>query len=618
MIRKVLLTLIALCLICAHVSQAENDSEEIVVTARRMPDKTAQSPANISILKSDELRLFPFHDLSEALSLVPGVNIQGRGSFGQPASISIQGSNPAHTRIMVDGILLNTQGNAFANPALIPIGNIERIEVIKGPGSAVWGSSLGGVVNAITKSPPNKESKPQGYVTMAGGSGDINSWQESLELSGRTGRLGYLLWNNHIDTRGDFRKNSSLADTNLSGKLAYDLTNVMRLDGSYTYTSQNIGGYEFDTLGYGEDYRYFVRYGSLGLTLAPSDRFNLNATIKSSNQDSTITQFMVPSNALINSVATNNVFNGLDIVSAMRISEQLSLTSGIDIGQDKLNSDQMDSREKMNRYGVYTNYQWLFNKALTLEVGGRYDDNSAYGEQLSPSGGMVYRPGRAETNIKLSVSRAFNAPPLIYKYISGNPWVLANSELKAERGLVYEFTADAKPLSGLWVKAGLYRAEVDDLVSVEMIAPWTYQARNVDKTRRQGLETEVKYTLSDNLGISAGFEVNRIQDRLTDALIRGNGVPRTASHLGLEYQPLQPLQLSLLGNYRFWDEPPASQAKDRRFTWDARVSYDLSGRAGRQIAAFLNIINLFDQETYYNKLLPSPGRSIELGIKYSF
>jgi outer membrane receptor protein involved in Fe transport len=166
-----------------------------------------------------------------------------------------------------------------------------------------------------------------------------------------------------------------------------------------------------------------------------------------------------------------------------------------------------------------------------------------------------------------------------------------------------------------------------------MIAPWQFQALNVDKVRRQGIETELKYALDDRLNLSAGFEVNRVQDRLTDALIRGNGVPRTASHIGLDYSFARPgdlvgrvgavheppvLQIGILGNYCFWDEPPASYAHDRRFTWDARVSYDLSGVAKKPLSAFLNIINIFDQESYYNKLLPSPGRTIELGMRYSF
>ncbi|MBI4713037.1 MAG: TonB-dependent receptor [Planctomycetes bacterium] len=661
------LSLLALSLSLLILSYALGESEsidEIVVTASRRPQKVAETPSNISVLRSEDLAKLPVHDLAEALGAISGVDVQGRGSFGQPSSLSLQGADPAHTRIMVDGVLLNTQGTAFANPSLIPVGNIERIEVVKGPGSALWGSSLGGLINVITKSPPETGSPiPKGNLTFSAGAGDINLWQQTLELSGRAGKLGYVFYNNHTDTQGDFRKNSSFFNNNLFTKINYELNPLMSLTGSYNYTHQAIGGYEFDTLGYGEDYGYLVRYGTFGASYNLFDIFRLDATLKSSNQDAALTRFAVPGSALIGSSKSNDVFNGLDVVGSYKLAVRQTVTGGLDLGQDRLNSDQMARPEQASRYGVYGEYRHPVLAHLDITAGARYDDNTAYGAQFSPSAGAVYALPK-DTDVKLSVSRAFNAPPLIYKYISGNPFLTANNDLKAERGVAYQVSVEGKPTPGLSAKVGLYRAEIEDLVRFVEISPFLYQAQNSARARRQGLETEIKYMLighsepfvschserseesrsaqdklreesqppdssprlpsgfrmtNNDIGhtlmIKAGFEFNRVQDRVTGQLIKDNGIAKAAYHLGMDYQYGKSLQAGLLGNYNFWNEPPASRSLDRRFIWDARLSYEL---AKQPVSVFANLYNIFNRQYYYNVLLPSPGRRIEVGLRYGF
>lgn len=598
-------------------SVGDESIEEIVVTASRRPQAASETPANISVLSASDLAKLPVHDLAEALSIIPGVQVQPRGSFGQPTYPTLQGSHPRHTRIMVDGVLLNTQGDEFANanPGLIGVGNIERVEIIKGASSAVWGSALGGVVNIITKSPTETGSLvPKGSITLSGGTGDIGFWQQSMELSGRAGRLGYIFSNNHLDTDSEFRTNSAFLNDNLFTKLTYEINQTANIVASYNYTSQSIGGYEFAGFQFGQDFRYFSRYGTLGLTMKPDDHLDINATLKSADQDYTLTQFTVPTTTLKTVVPTKNLFSGLDIVSALRISERESVTAGLDIGQDKLNSGIMSGSAEFNRYAVYANYHIKVGAALGLTAGGRYDDNSAYGAQFSPFGGVVYSLP-AQTLLKASVSRAFNAPPLVFRY-SDQFGFIPNPDLSAERGIVYETSAEAKPLPRLWAKAGLYRAEVTDFVNIVEIVPWTtYQAQNVGNVRRQGVDTEIKYAVTDQLSARASFEYNRVQDRVTGQLIKDNGVARTAYHLGLDYSYGKSLQVGLLGNYYFWNEPPASQPLDRRFIWDARASYEIPAES---TSVFVNLYNLFNRPYYYNVLLPSPGRRIELGLKYQF
>lgn len=613
-------------------------AEEVVVTARRTPQRTADTTANISVMSIRDLARIPAYNLNDALITLPGIDIQERSLLGYPSSISIQGANPAHTRLMVDGVLLNNNLNAFANPALIPLGNAERIEVIKGSGSSVWGSALGGVINVITKSPPPAGAKLiNGAITLISGGGSVGLWQESLELSGRQGKFGYTFWENQRQTNREFRDNSRFLSQDLATKITYDLNHTTNLFANYQHTRQRIGGYEFDTLGYGDNYALKAAYGAIGVKMTPSKDLNLNVTLKSADQRSSLWSFTVPPpNTLMQAVNSKDVFSGLDINSALRLSERQSISGGMDIGKDRLNSDQISGPESVGRYAGYINHQWRLTPALGLEDGVRYDRNQAYGSQASPAIGAVYHLPR-DTNLRLSVSRAFNAPQLIFKFISGNPVVIPNTDLKAERAYTYEFSTESKLMDNLWAKAALYRAEVSDLVNIVEIVPFTtYQAQNVNKTRRQGMEAQAKYTVTPDLSISSGFAYNRVQDRVTGQLIQPGGSSRTTYKLGLEYQHNKTLSAVLQGDYRFWNMPLTSQAQDRKFIWDARLTYRLAkfppqreGNEGlttsslkhitRQPAdIFLDIYNLFNRQNYYEVLLPSPGRRIEVGVKYSF
>lgn len=603
-----------------NTESAEREIEEIIITARRTSQKYSELPDNITVITAQELSQMPVNSLADALNLVTGVDMQSRGPFGHQSAVTIQGCEPLHVRVMVDGVLLDCQGRALPDLSQIPLENIERIEIIKGTGSSAWGSSLGGVINIITKSPSDQPGT-QGNFTFSGGWGDAGFWRRILELSGQTGKFGYYIWENNLNTDDEFRPNSEILSQKASAKFSYLLSDRASLEASFHYNWSDMGGFEFTT--YGEDYLYNTRYGSLKLSLLPQDGFDFNATAKFSKQDTRLKQFALPSKTTINKVATENVFAGLDLQSTLFLAESQTLLLGIDLGRDQLDSDLMDHKEYLRRQGYYANYNLLLGERYSINLGGRYDNNAAYGEQFSPSAGLVYHLPYAQTDLRVSVARAFNAPPLLYKYISSSYYV-PNDDLKAERApVVYEFSAETRPLSDLWFKFALYRAEVKDLVKVVVVPPGKYQAQNINKVRRQGIESELRYHLMENLQAQGGCSFNRVQDRETGQIVQGGGVARLTYNLGLNYNYEKKLNLNLKGNYRFWNELDSSNAKDRKFIWDMRINYDIgtvgsSTKNKPRLSTFMNIYNILDTEYYYDELLPLPGRQIELGLKYSF
>ena len=306
-------------------------TDEIVVTARRTDDNYLKLPMNITVLSAKELANLPAHNLAEALNFVGGVDIQLRGPVGQPSSLSIQGSQAGHVRIMVDGVLMNSQGMAFADPSQIPIENVERIEIIKGSDSSVWGSSLGGVVNIITKQPAT--AKPfQAAFSLAVASGAYNFQRENIEFSGRSDNFSYLVWMSGLDSNDEFRANSAIVSQKFSSKVNYTISDDSYLEAALHYTGSDMGGYEFPTLGYSEDLTYFARYGSLKFFIAPDKTWEFNATAKVANQDSKVKDFAIPGSALLAKVTSRNIFTGLDLQSTIKMNDKQTLSSGADLG----------------------------------------------------------------------------------------------------------------------------------------------------------------------------------------------------------------------------------------------------------------------------------------------
>jgi len=298
----------------------------------------------------------------------------------------------------------------------------------------------------------------------------------------------------------------------------------------------------------------------------------------------------------------------VDLQSKIPLAKEQNIVAGLDIGRDQLKSDMIPRRQRLDRYGYYVNYLVNIGTTYNINVGARYDDNEAFGNQFSPSAGVAYHLPYWTTHLRISYARAFNTPPLIYKYLNPN----VNPELKAERApAVYEFSVETKPINPLSLKFATYRAEVNNLV----VYNWAKGIpENIGKTRRQGIESEIKYNLIKGLHLSGGYAINRIEDRITGQIIQSSEAARVTYNLGLNYHFQDKLNFNIKGNYRFWNEAITSKPNDRKFIWDARANYDFNPQA----TVFISVFNILNSKYWWNELLPLPGREVEVGLRYSF
>ncbi|MDO8785974.1 MAG: TonB-dependent receptor plug domain-containing protein, partial [Syntrophales bacterium] len=204
-----------------------------VRTATRHEKPISQAAENITVISAKDIEEMNAHTVSEVLNRVTGVFVDfNNQDFGSTALLHIQGSEDRHVLVTIDGVAWNFFSGGNAETNTIPVKIIDRIEIIKGPASSAWGSSLGGVINIITKEPANAR-RPSGTVTGSYGKG--NSQDYSADISGKIGSTGYYLYAGHQASDG-LRDERFFHNNSLYAKIRLPLTEDVKLGLTFGYS----------------------------------------------------------------------------------------------------------------------------------------------------------------------------------------------------------------------------------------------------------------------------------------------------------------------------------------------------------------------------------------------
>jgi len=591
--------------------QADNEVglDKIIVTNRRAASGLSEASENVEVIGEEEIESLPARDLGEVLQYITGVDIEQRQGFGRPTSVSIQGADSRQVRVMIDGIPFNPQSSGQVNPSQFPIENISRIEVIKGPSSSIWGSSLGGVINIITKDTGNTLI-PKGSVTSS--FAEFRTRKESGELSGKIDSIGYYLFSSYMESGGKGPKDDVLEKKGF-GKLSCDLKEAGRLIASFGYSGADVNTGLFPEGGY-QSQPYRTRYGKLGWEL-DTERQALRIELKHSRQDIVTRNYDFLSDELPSwIVSAKDLLYQVSLNSSLRLREKDLLVLGADFDFDTLKSTYLTKAKSLNLQAPYASYTlksgpWDFNCGLRL------DRNSEFGQEVSPSLAAVYHlKSLPDTSIRAGVSHAFSAPPLLWKYYEESlAWITTNPDIKAERAWVYDLGAETKLCGRVQIKFSLYRADVSDAIALAENDAGKYYMKNFKEFTRQGGELQIKINLLERLKLFAAGTFNDVKDRVTGEIVKGSGKPRYGYELGLEYKAQKGLTLALKGYYDNWNEPDYSQANDRKMLFDFKVS-----RAFRYFTCFLNIHNLTNSKYWRDYYFPLPRRYFEGGVTFQW
>ncbi len=583
----------------------------VVVTGQRYQIPLKDVAASVSIVSEEEINSTNLFNIADVVSyMTPGVYTTRRSVLGYGVaalaggSISIRGiGGKPNTQILVlidgrpdfQGIFGHPLNDAYL------LDNVDHIEVLRGPGSAVYGTNaLGGVINIITKKLPES-----GFQThFQAGYGSYNSQKYLFQHSGSLNKFQYFL-SASLNKSDGYRENSDFESKNFAIKLGYQISDHFKLEfqGTSTpYTFHDPGPENITLNGY-FDYGDIVR-NSMDLTL-----FNQFA-----NSDGNIKiHGNFGHHELSDGWISDDQTNGIVAFQNFYFPHEIKTTIGFDIkrygGTSESNGNKLGTYFNDER-AVYLHFQKNFVKKLVLAAGIRAENNSLFGTEWIPKFGIVYHPF-SKTAIRTSVSKGFRTPSIKDLYL----FPPANQDLKPERLWNYEigWTQYLGSRFSLDITGFYYKG--DQFILTTPVAPGKMQNLNTGSNEAKGLEASLRGEIVSNL--TANFSYSYLDSK--------NTLPFSPNKFNfwIDYQKGK-LNLSLYGeyisnlyaSYQPKQFPPVTiieKMQDYSLA-HLKISYALL----RNTTFSLSVENLLDEKYEILKGYPMPGRTFFTRLDYTF
>jgi len=610
------------------------DDEDLkVITPTRFPQPIFTVVNNISLVTANEIREMNAHSMTEVLNRVPGVFLSSSQDFCDDSVLNIQQSADLHVLLLLDGMPWNYLSNGAFTTSTIPVGIIERIEIIKGPASSVWGSSLGGVINVITKS-PTKKAQPEGFVTTSYGEG--NSADYKAGISGTADRLGYFLFAGHQESDGllysRYHDNNSLfSKISLTGSRHVKMgMSIGYSEPSRSYGEGFPGG---DTMLTTAEQRAFFVNGFMNLHFSRHFGFELSAYTFKQKYDG-LSLSLDESYGTVGSLFQSQLYDEKAHGVSGKFSWRKKWESGIGtilvLGSDYKNGEldqTLQHGEVYQGYGALPMFRtspdteaWSVYMNVTMNVGWdfslvsgiRYDYDDISGSFVSPSIGFTCEIGDG-TMLRGTAARGFTSPPLIYKS-GGALWLDPNPDLEPEKVGSIQVGAETVSIPYVWVKATAFYHDLENAFSRETTAAGNNIYVNKGHIRRKGFEIEVETLPVYHLSFSAGVAYVDISPG------DDTGADETYTwDIGIQYDHEKFFKARLLGRYYWGDwHLPWFESSYKDFIWDVHLSKEISSKGNISAELFMSVRNLFNGDQHDDLLREIPERWVEGGIRFEF
>jgi vitamin B12 transporter len=553
-----------------------------VISTTRSLQSISRVAENVEVVTASDIEMMNAHTLADVLNTINGVQVSfGGASPGSIASVQIQGSRIEHVVVLIDGVPVNNVSAGVADPSLIPVQMIEKVEVIEGPASSVWGSSLGGIVNVITKSPPGKE----GATGLLSGSyGERNTGDFRTSFAGKKDGLGWYFFAGRLRTDG-LRKWEDNWQNNVYGKLSYDIAKDTRATLTLLYGKNHRTEGDFESIGY----RFEDRTENLVSTLSVDSRL---------------------SNAMSLDVSLRTFRQNLDFLTR----DLVGLSDDISRDEEGLygGSVKWDWRQGMHSVVVGFDYDSKWTKADFLG-GSRFDETSLGEDIVSPSLGLTYQLAD-KTLLRADVAHGFSVPP-VGALFSDSVYYRMNPDLKSEKVWSYQLGVETGALRYVWLKITGFRHDIRDAIeNVDISAEeGTWTAVNKGRLRRQGFEAEMKTIPFHNFILSAATTYISSKDLETGETIKDN--PKYTYDLGLKYDDKKTFRALLRGRYIWWNASEDMNARYNGFVFDANAIKTIYKGNSYTVEGFMSVHNVFNGAQYWTDTYKNAGRWLEGGVR---
>ncbi len=654
------------CIAIPLLSSAYADSNnlgKISVTATKTARALSEVPASISIITESDINNSVATSADELLKEVSGVDFKhplGFMATGTSNKITLRGfggSTEGRTLLLVDGVPMNDSYFSGVEWNQIAVDDIKQIEVVKGAGSALYGSNaLGGVINIITK-------KPKGFKSTVDLSyGSMNTKIGSASTSGTVGAFGYYLSGRWLKSDGyqadigsNIKPNTIKRATereNATVKFNYNIDDSSSVGASYLYFHNQSSGV-LEVVGGYNPYEQQMQTLQANYSKIFENSSELQITLYSKISETSYDSLESSKTAIKyqNSATINETGGTLQYTYI--INDMHTLTSGIDFqfGYAKSEDDYVSG--PFNTVEGNQDYQALFlqdeiflGSDWVINIGGRFDryeNHSGKGHDetqtptfdttydsrtftaFSPKIGVLYHISDM-TSLKGSIGKAFRAPTVydLYRtWISGSYTYASNPDLDPENVLSYEIGLEQKIGQGL-LSVTAYRSDAEDFIYSITPDPAvsTYKEKtNVGKVQIHGVEVELGYPLSESVDFNANYTFNEsvIKEFDPDPTLEEKfltDVPKNKASASISYK--NPSLFNLKTSVRYVGDRYSDDKNTESKVYDAYTLVDLklSRTINKYATLEVSVDDLFDKT--YEEYYVSPGRVILGTLKMSF
>jgi outer membrane receptor for ferrienterochelin and colicins len=521
-------------------------SDTLFVTANKSERQIKNISVPISIINGKNIIQSGNTRLSDVLREQTGITLTS--GFG--AGVQLQGLNPDYTIILIDGEPLIGRTAGVLDLNRIAVGNIKKIEIVKGPSSSLYGSeAMAGVINIIT------DKKSNDGINTSIRYGSYKTFDGNFSLTKRWNKIKFQSFYNNYSTDGfSVRPNSNnrfitpITRSTFTQNIQYNITNKTSIEGSFRYNKENI--------------KSIIAVANNGTTIYSNGNEannDLNGTFVINHQfndkiktklNTYYTQYESKQDLL---TVSGNPYNDLFQQNFKRVEDQTewkinkSLNSIVGFGwiTEKVNStryDNVDSAKNNTIKYFYNQWEWNAGKKLVANIGFRYDDNKNYASALSPKASFLYKLN-SQLRFKLSVGRGFKAPDFRQLYLNftnaaaGSYSVFGAVEaqkvisklnqlgqignlfsnyyqlkkLEPEYATGIHLSAEWEPNQSNEIQVQLFRNDINNLIDVQQVGNYIsgsqiYSYLNIKNAYTTGLEIETKQKYNSNWSSSFGYQ----------------------------------------------------------------------------------------------------------------
>ena len=580
----------------------------MVVTATRTEVAKNKLAAAATVYTRKDIERLQVQTLPELLKGTSGIDVTQNGGYGKTTSVFLRGTNSDHVLVLIDGIKVGSVTLGTTPFQFIPIDQIERVEIIRGPQSSLYGSeAIGGVIQIFTRKGSNQD-KPS--VTLEAGGGSYDTYRVAGTVSGKWKNTWYTLGSSGFGSGGfnarqptpgpfgvDQPDNDGYDNAAVNARVGHRFENnaeveafFLRAEGKTEFDGNFSNKTEFVDQVVGatgsmdiiENWRSTLR---LGQSRDDSDNFAPNSSFSSK----------------FNSTRWNASW-----LNQFTLSDEHQLIAGADYRLDEVDSSTTFAESSRYDVGVFTELHSQLWDGHFVNASVRWDENEAFGDQVTGNVGWRYNWNYG-ISLLANFGNAFKAPTFNQLYFPG----FGNPNLKPEASTSFETGLAGSHDWGQW-EIRAYHTDIDNLI-VTVTNPITFQssAENVDKAQIDGIEAEIGTQL---MGWNGKLSMNLLspENRTTNKRLPRRSDKTLAFDLSKSFGSVD-LGANVLAQGERFDNTQNTIKVAGYVTVDLRSAYHFN--KNWMLNAKLN--NLLDKNYQTVDTFNSAGRNFFVSIHYN-